>query len=148
MRKERVRATPSWRNGGGRYDTVFLKLNNRQRGFRALGLARLHLLFYFHYSDVPYLCALVDDFVVVGNQPDENTGLWRVKHSINPYNRHQVSRIIPLQDIRRTAHLIPVFRGTDLVPNHSIPETTLDSMRSGEFYVNKYVDHDAFETAF
>jgi hypothetical protein len=148
MRKERVRASSSWRGRGSRYDTVFLKLNNTQHGFRALAIARLRLFFSFHHSNISYLCALVDDFVTIGDEPDGNTGMWRVKRSINPYNRRQVSRVIPLHDIFRAAHLIPVFHGTDLISNDSVPEMTLDTARFGNFYVNKYIDHHAFEIAF
>ena len=127
---------------------VLLKLNNSEHGFHALSIACLHLLFSLYHVNTLHLCALVDDFEPVGAQPDKHTGMWQVKCSIDPYLCRQVSCIISLHDILCAAHLIPVFCGTDLIPNNAIPETTLDSMHHGEFYVNKYVDHHAFEILF
>ena len=42
------------------------------------------------------------------------------------------------------AHLIPVFKSKAQVPKNVLPDFTLDT-HQGNFYVNKYVDHHAFE---
>jgi len=144
MRRELIRATSKWRNGAKRYDTVFIKLNNGMTGLQAFSIARVYLFFSFRYHLMDYPCALVDDYIVVGDGPDENTGMWRVKW---PHARERISRVIDLRDILRAAHLIPIFKDTRrTIPPEALPETTLDKYHY--FYVNKFADHHSFEIAF
>jgi hypothetical protein len=147
MSQELIRAVPMWRNGASRYDTVFLKLNNGKNGMHALSVARIRLFFTFTYLSVEYQCALVDDYILQGNGPDEDTGMWQVKRAIDFQTRHPISRVINLKDILRASHLIPVFHGTSNVPTHLTSDGTLDHYRNKLFYVNKFVDYHAFETA-
>jgi hypothetical protein len=147
MCQEIIRAVAMWRKGASRYDTVFLKLENNERGMRALGVARVRLFFTFHYALVKYQCALVDDYILQGNGPDENTGMWRVKRAIDFQSRHPISRVIHLKDILRASHLIPVFHGTPNVATNLTANATLDHYRNAVFYVNKFVDYHAFEIA-
>jgi hypothetical protein len=148
MCQELIRAVSTWRSGASRYDTVFLKLENGERGMRALGVARVRLFFTFHYSLVDYQCALVEDYILHGNGPDEDTGMWKVKRAIDFQTRLPISRVIYLKDILRASHLIPVFHGTPNVATHLTAEASLDHYRNKFHYVNKFVDYHAFETVF
>lgn len=48
--------------------------------------------------------------------------------------------------IVRAAHLMPVF-GSGFTPKHLTPALSLTTIFRG-WYVNKYIDHHAFEIAF
>ena len=75
MRRERIRAVPSWRNGPGRYDTVFVSEDASLPGMQGLLVARVLLLFSFKAHGVLYPCALVHWFSRVGHECDEDTGM-------------------------------------------------------------------------
>jgi hypothetical protein len=148
MRRELIRAVSKWRNQDkSRYDTVFLKSENREPG-TALDVARIRLFFSFKYFSVDYQCALVEDYMLHGNGPDVDMGMRKVKCAIDFQTGHPISRVITLQDILRAAHLIPVFHGTQNIPTHITADDSLDYYHDTPFYVNKFVDHHAFETAF
>ncbi|KAM6490793.1 hypothetical protein JOM56_013756 [Amanita muscaria] len=147
MRKERIRAVQKWRKGPARYDTVFIKLNNGEPGIRSFSIARVRLFLTIKHYDQCYECALVHDYVLLGNAPSEVTGMWKVKPAKpNPRNNHSVLRIIPLNMILRAAQLIPVYHGAREVPQDLKPSQTLDTYHL--FYVNKFIDHHTFEIAF
>jgi hypothetical protein len=80
----------------------------------------------------------------VGNLPDDYTGMWVVELDVLG-NGEAFTLIIHLNMIIRASHLIPVF-GPQCVSKTLSFTDTLDAFFS--FYVNKYVDHHAFETAF
>ncbi|KAH9044390.1 hypothetical protein EDB85DRAFT_2070585 [Lactarius pseudohatsudake] len=124
MHRERIYAVKSWRKGPGRYDTIFFNADPSMEGMRG----------------VEYPCALVHWFSCVGDSPDEQTGMWVVE----PDHKSHVS-IIHLDGIVRASHLLPVFGQGCVSTTLSFPNT-LDTFTS--FYVNKYVDHHAFEIAF
>ncbi|OSX55713.1 hypothetical protein POSPLADRAFT_1117085, partial [Postia placenta MAD-698-R-SB12] len=92
MRRERIRATPSWRSGPGRYDCVFVN-NNDADGFRGLLAARVRLFFSFTYEQVKYPCALVEWFSPVSQEPDDDTGMWIVEPDFDEDGRRSVSVI-------------------------------------------------------
>jgi hypothetical protein len=150
MCQELIRAVSQWRKGASRYDTVFLKLENDERDMQAFGVARVRLFFTFLYLMESYQCALVDDFVLHGDRPDEDTGMWKVKRSIDFQARQPISRVVYLKTILRASHLIPVFAGTPSIATDVTADTVLDSdqYRNKLFYVNKFVDYHAFETVF
>ena len=153
MCRERIWAVPVWRKdaAASRYDTVFLKKNTttgREHGMHTLGIGRVRLFFTFCYLSVDYECALVDNYTLQGNGPDTDTGMWKVKRTIDSRSRSQISHVVALTEILRAAHLIPVFYGTPSIPHHITANTALDHYRNREFYVNKFVDYHAFETAF
>ncbi len=52
--------------------------------------------------------------------------------------------IIPISQILRTAHLIPVYDG-EPIPHKFLFTDTLDHYT--EFYVNKFIDQHTFELA-
>jgi len=148
MRREVIHAVAQWRKGVSRYDTVLIKLNNGESGMRAFSVGRLRLLFSFRYFMSTYICALVDDFHVVDDGPDLDTGMWKVKKAFHLRSRRRLSRVICLTDILRAVHLIPIFKVTVtgrqvMLPEKSSPDTALDDYQL--FYVNKYIDHHMFE---
>ncbi|KAH9020564.1 hypothetical protein EDB85DRAFT_2075668 [Lactarius pseudohatsudake] len=146
MRCERIRAVTSWRKGAGHYDTVFVNADSAVEGMRGLYVARVRLFFSFSFEGVHYPCALVNWFSCKDDSPDDSTGMWIVE----PYTqggdgKNPSSDIIHLDTILWAAHLLPVF-GSECVSRTLSCTDTLDTFSS--FYVNKYVDHHAFEIAF
>ena len=79
----------------------------------------------------------------MGDLPDADTGMWVVKPDISD-NLISLA-VIHLDTVVRACHLIPIF-GSDLLPKTLLCTDTLDTFT--HFYVNKYVDHHAFEVAF
>jgi len=144
MHRERIRAAPRWWNGRPRYDSVFLDRDSSLPGLRGLYVARVRLLFSFAHRKTRYPCALVEWFLVVGDQPDDLTGLWVVEPDVDESGRRATS-VIHLDSIVRAAHLLPVF-GEGFIPVDFDFSYSLDAFQS--FYVNKYADHHANEIAF
>lgn len=143
MRYERIRAVDTWRNGPGRYDCVFISTDPTVEGMRGFDIAQVRLFFSFKHNGVHYPCAFVHWFKHVHDSPDENTGMWVVE----PETREDGTRfasVIHLDCIFRAAHLMPVF-GHEFVPTYLSYTQTLDAFRT--YYVNKYIDHQAFEIA-
>lgn len=146
MHRERIRATPSWKKSGvelPRYDCVFVESNPDLPGFEGMLVARVRLLFSFEFLNIVYPCALVDWFEKAGADVDADTGMWVVKPEVRRGGR--VSSVIHLDCVLRGAHLLPIF-GDDFVPLILRYSSTLSVFRA--FYVNKYIDHHAFETVF
>ncbi len=144
MRKEIIRATPSWRKGLARYDCVFITTDEAEPGFRGLQVARVKLFLSFVYHETRYECALIHWFNDVGLEPDELTGMWVVEPDMNADGTPHLS-IVHIDTILRAAHLIPVYTNELIHKNHKY-EATLDSFE--RFFVNKYADHHAHEIAF
>ena len=146
MRREHIRATPSWRKGQPRYDTVFVETDSTKSGMRGMHIARVFLFFSFTFNFTEYPCALIQWFEAVDDTPDDETGMWVVEPEILD-NGAPFLAVIHVDCILRAAHLIPVY-GEDFVQErHEInPSTTLDNFTT--FYVNKYVDSHANEIAF
>jgi hypothetical protein len=144
MRRERIRAVESWRKGPSRYDTIFINTDPSKEGMRGLDVARVRLFFSISHDGVEYSCALVHWFSRVGDLPDADTGMWVVKPDISDDGKDLIS-IIHLDTVVRACHLIPLF-GSQLIPRTLLCTDTLNTFT--HFYVNKYVDHHAFEIAF
>ena len=158
MRKEVIRATPSWRGGAARYDCVYIVTDASQEGFRSMDVARIKLFFSFKHMGRSIECALVHWFKVVGETPDNDTGMWVVKPeyldaSSNRRNRADAPieppkprlAIVNVDTILRAAHLIPVY-GESFIPVGTHFSDSLDKF--DRFFVNKYIDHQAYEVAF
>jgi hypothetical protein len=130
---------------GFRNDTVFLKTNvDQSPGLNGYGIARIRTFFSFRYYAIRYDCALIDDYELVGNTADEDTGMWKVRVKRDPRSRRTIRRVIPLTDIFRAAHLIPVFKGTSDARLKGVSlETSLDDYQV--FYVNAFIDYHAFQ---
>ena len=144
MRREYIHATPSWRKGHPRYDCIFVNSNPELLGMRGLTVARVFLFFSFWHENIKYLCALVQWFSTLGTVPDHETGLWMVRPDFHDDERPYLG-IIPLESIFRAAHLNPVYRTSAFVSRSLTMHNTLDEFKL--FYVNKFVDHHAFEIA-
>jgi hypothetical protein len=144
MRRERIRAVKSWRKGPGRYDTIFVNTDSSIEGMRGLDIARVRLFFSFSHDGVDYPCALVRWFSRVGDLPDDNTGMWVVEPESLDDGEPFMS-IVHLDAIVRASHLLPVFGQGHVLRTLKFPDT-LDTF--SRFYVNKFIDHHAFEIAF
>ncbi|KAI0674730.1 hypothetical protein C8Q78DRAFT_1118259 [Trametes maxima] len=153
MHREHIRVTPSWRKGPARRDCIFLGNDPSAPGFRSLHVARARLLFSFRPDpmfnlnpelpdEVP--CALVEWFSPVGDEPDDETGLWMVEPDMDEHGSRQLG-IVHIETVLRSAHLIPAF-GEDPIPPYLKSSDALDSFHA--YYVNKYADHHAHEIAF
>lgn len=144
MRRERIRATPSWRKGPPRYDCAFIETDPDASGMKGLHVARVRLLFSFQFANQTYPCALVEWFEPISEDPDELTGLWIVEPEFREDGTRERS-VVHLDTIVRAAHLIGVY-GNDSLPHTFHFSNSLDVFRA--FYVNKYVDHHSHEIAF
>lgn len=144
MRKERIRAVPSWYKGPARYDTVFVETDANAEGMQALSIARARLFFSFTFRGSFYPCALVQWFRCIYDIPDDATGMWVVEPEYDE-DGEPLMAVIHLDTIIRASHLIPTYRRAE-VPRGLLPAYSLDIFK--RFYVNKFVDHHAFEIAF
>ncbi|GLB39957.1 hypothetical protein LshimejAT787_0704670 [Lyophyllum shimeji] len=124
MHRERIRATPSWKKGRGRFDCVFVETGGEDNlvGFRGLHVARVLLFFSFDFNGTMYRCALVQWFTTFGQAP-----------------------FIHIDSILRGAHLIGYY-GDRMLPTSFSYTDTLHSFPL--FYVSKYIDHHSHEIAF
>ena len=148
MYREVIRCTPSWPRGdipGPRRDCVFVDMGNAENmGMKGLLVARVYLFFKFLYERVSYPCALVH-WYSTSDVPDPDTGLWVVQ----PESTHQGARhmgVIHVDSIVRGAHLLPRFPSDAPVYREVNYMNVLDLYTS--FYVNKFIDHHAFEIVF
>ena len=104
----------------------------------------MRLFFTFSHDGVEYPCVLVCWFSCVGDSPDDDTGMWVVEPDTLDDGEPFMS-IIHLDAIVQASHLLPVF-GRGRVSRTLQFTDTLDTFT--RFYVNKYIDHHAFEIAF
>ena len=124
---------------------VYLSIPTQRRtGCVVLMLHECDFFFPFKQSGVVYPCALVDWYSRVGDVPDEETGMWMVERDVNP-NGTAFSAVIHIDSILRAAHLIGMY-GEDFVPKGILPCHSLNVFHS--YYVNKFIDHHAFEIAY
>jgi hypothetical protein len=144
MRRERIRAISNWRNDGSRYDCMFVNTDPTEDGMRGLDVARARLFFSFRHSGVVYPCALVEWYSRIGDAPHDNTGMWMVEPDVKA-DGTAFSAVIHIDSIFRAAHLIGVY-GEDFVPRGIQPCHSLDIFHT--YYVNKFIDHQAFEIAY
>ena len=142
MYRERIRSNPSWYNDGPRHDTVFVVLDESQAGMHGMLVARVLLFFSYYdaYLDENVPCALVNWFVLDGDEPDKATGMWILCPEYE--GRVRTVEVIHLDSIARGAHLLPVF-GSGFLPEDFQYEVSLDVFCS--YFVNHYIDHHAHE---
>jgi hypothetical protein len=144
MRRERIRAVQSWKKGPPRYDCIFVSTDPTAEGMHGLDIGRARLFFKFEFDGVTYPCALIQWFSRIGDSPDEDTGMWMVKPDVDD-SGSPIRFIIHLDSIMRAAHLIGIY-GDRCLPSTVTFDRSLDIFRS--YYVNKYIDHHAFEIAY
>jgi hypothetical protein len=143
MRRELIRATPSWRDGPPRYDCAFFNSDPDQDGMRGLDIVRVLLFFALPFRGKLYPCALVRWYTRLGDELHPDVGMWVVEPERE--RGEPVISVIHLDCIVCAAHLIPVYRG------HRVPDglnltDSLDAFHA--FYVSKFADHHIFEIAF
>lgn len=147
MRREYIRSTPKWRSDGERRDCIFVTTDSSRRGMEALTAARVFLFFSFKHNGRTHPCALVQWFPCIDEHPDEDTGMWIVRPE---YLRTRGSppslQIIHTDSIFRSAHLLPIFAGSQFVPPHLHFTQTLDAFNS--FYVSKWADHNTHDVLY
>ena len=122
-------ATPSWRKGAPRYDTILVETDPDYDGMQGTDDAQAKLFLSLRYAGTEYRCALVDWF-----SPDEDTGLWVVERDCDA-NGHQISQVIDIDTIIRCAHLIGVY-GPD--PDNTELKFSDSLYAFHTYYVNKY----------
>ena len=79
IHREHIRSTPSWYKGPPRYDCTYVNAHPCLEGMQGLDIARILLLFSFAFEGTTYPCALVRWFWLIGDKPDEDTGMWIVE---------------------------------------------------------------------
>ncbi|EMD32310.1 hypothetical protein CERSUDRAFT_58825 [Gelatoporia subvermispora B] len=146
MHREHIWAMPCWYGGAEPFDCVFVnetsthgKIPSLSDGLRVV---RVRLFFSFRYRGVRYPCALMHWFKVIGNAPDEVAGMWIVRKDCNHRTHLPNISVIHLSHVLRSAHLPPVFTHA-LIPSEHQPHQTLRVFKL--FYVNRYIDHHAYE---
>src|SRR6202041_1333154 len=113
MRREYIRATPSWRKSSSCYDCVFPNRNPDIPGMGGMDVVHVLLFFSFDYSGTTYPCALVHWFPVVGDEPDEDTDMWIVELGVDQEGLPDIY-IIHLDSVVRATHLLGVFGNTPM----------------------------------
>ncbi|KAF6755521.1 hypothetical protein DFP72DRAFT_811411, partial [Ephemerocybe angulata] len=144
MRREIIRATPSWQNGPPRHDCVYIERDPDEAGFNGLNVAQVRFFLSFKHRNREYQCAYVHWFEAFGEAPCDITGLWRVAPDTSGRAHRRMASIIHIDSILRSAHLIPVY-GPRPIPKVHYSQS-LQSFNL--FYVNRYIDYHAHETVF
>ena len=138
---EHIRATPSWQHGPAQYDCAFVNSWPELEGMHGLDVICIFLFFYFTYEGITYPCAFVCWYTLVGEEPDEDTGMWMVKPEES--DGSPTVSVIHLECIFHAAHLLPIYAATnDPIPHSLSLHETLDTFTI--FYVNKFIDHHTF----
>ncbi|TCD67754.1 hypothetical protein EIP91_011996 [Steccherinum ochraceum] len=154
MRRELIRATPTWWGGTApRYDCVLVATGAKE-SICGYEVARLKLLFSFSHRGVRYPCALVRWYAKRDEQPDPITGMWILHPAysqpppsaspVDPDSLPPVISVIHIQQIYRAAHLLPGFVDDSPVPSDATFQNALDLF--SEFYLNKFADIRMYET--
>lgn len=142
--RERIHATPSWgKKRIPRYDTVFV-VTGDEPGMKGLDIARVHLIFSVEHRGKTYPCALIQWYSKLEDEPDSLTGMWRVSPDFDESGR-PAREVISLDTIIRASHLLGDPDNRPLPPDVTFV-TALSKFKA--FFVNKYVDHHAYEIAF
>ena len=148
MYREVIRSTLFWPRGdipGPRRDCIFVDMGDSENnGMKGLLVARVYLFFKFSHNSVDYPCALVR-WYSTSDEPDATTGLWVVEPETTHRGMRHMS-VIHLDSIVCGAHLLPRFPSDAPVYREINYTNVLDVYKT--FYVNKFIDHHAFEIAF
>jgi hypothetical protein len=107
-------------------------------------LWRVYLFFRFSHAGVNYPCVLVR-WYSTSEEPDTINRLWIVQPESTRPRQHHMS-IIHVDTIVCGTHLLPRFPSDVPVYRQINYTDVLDLFTS--FYVNKSIDHHAFEIAF
>ncbi|EIW85634.1 hypothetical protein CONPUDRAFT_118570 [Coniophora puteana RWD-64-598 SS2] len=143
LKRERIRSVPLWRNEARRRDCAFVVTRPDVSGIFSMEVARVLAFFSFRYMDHAYPCVVVHWYKWFGEDRDELTGMYMVQPSMNPSGSNHVE-VVHIDSLVRAAHLLPCFEAK-FVSRDETCHTSLDDYKL--FYVNRFVDHHAFELA-
>jgi len=134
-----------WQGGPLRQDTVLVNTGhggNTQLPMSSYVAAWVLLFFLFTYGGDDYCMALVWWYILTNDSGhrDEATGMWLVECEYQNEEPHL--SVIHVDAILCAVHLL-LFFGHEPVVRVVTQDNSLD--RFGRFYVNRYVDHQAFE---
>ncbi|KAI6046587.1 hypothetical protein EDC04DRAFT_2864743 [Pisolithus marmoratus] len=144
MHSEHIQSMPSWRKGPAWYDTVFLEKDQDIPGMEGLHIGQVFTFFSLIYNSVRYPCVLIQWFTTILDQAQEDTGMWIMEPDFDT-NGQQQMEVVHIHSILCGAHLIPVY-GHDHLSADVHYMDSLDIFHM--YYVNKYIDHHAFEIMF
>jgi hypothetical protein len=133
MRREHIRATSSWRGGPARYDCILINSDPNVEGALGFEIARVFLFFSFQHQSKTYPCALVQWYSYMGDEPDEDTGFWKIEPDADDDGSPH-----------RAVHLMPAYNTNEFIDKAITMHSSLDKFQC--FYVNKFVDHHSFAT--
>ena len=142
--KQCIWSTPVWQQGPLCCDCVFIKKDTRLDGMCGLHVAQVLLFLSFTSHHILYPCALVQWFVIVGNAPCGETGMWIVKPEMEEVST-QATSIICIDSIVWGTHLIGVY-GELFLPCGFSHFDSLSTFQA--YYVNKFIDYHTNEIAF
>ncbi|KAH9855876.1 hypothetical protein C2E23DRAFT_723172 [Lenzites betulinus] len=138
--REHIRSVASWRQGPPRQDCAFVKKSPFVPALRNLAVVRVVMFFSFRtVARSTHECALVTGYTPVGEEPDQDTGMWIVKPQTDT-DDDPVYSVLSIHDIIRAAHLIG-HSGNETIPNDLLYTDALNAFSA--FYVNKYIDYHA-----
>jgi hypothetical protein len=144
MRREQIRAAPSWRYDAPRYDCAFVSSGSEDDPLQGLNVCRIFLFFTFVHKNILYPCALIQWYSFVGNEPDEDTGMWMVEPDIRSDDSRLLA-VVHIDSIYRAAHLMPAYLTAQFIDRSLGMHDSLDFFDL--FYINKFADHNAFQIA-
>ena len=111
---------------------------------KALLAACVYLFFRLLYGRISYPCALVH-WYSMSNNPNPDTGLWAVQPELTHQGMCHLS-VIHVDSIVCGMHLLPKFLSDAPIYWEINYTNVLDLYTS--YYVNKFINHHAFEIAF
>jgi len=141
---EVIQSTPSWHNKKPHHDCVFVEHDTEALGIQGLDIVYVLAFMSFVADGVHYPSTLVQWFTHVYEEPDQLTGMWMVQAEQSADGSPIVS-VIHTKYILRGTHLIPIF-GQDFIPPGLHFSHSLDTFSA--FYVNRFINHHAFEILF
>ena len=109
-----------------------------------MNVAGAKLFFSVTMNRIKYPCALVHWYLLVGDSPDENMGMWVVELDILD-NGWPWTAVIHLDTIVCLAHLLPIYRERRAPRGMKYTDS---SDTFSEFYVSKFADHHTVKIAF
>jgi hypothetical protein len=126
-----------------RYDCVFVNTNDKVDGMRSMEVMQVICFFSFVFLGTTYLCALVQWYSHIAEEPDNDTGMWMVSPDFD-HDGNPILAVIHIDSIFCAAHLIPIF-GDSIIPDNITYYNSLDNFKG--FYVNRFADHHTFDIA-
>ena len=138
MLHKHICSTHKWRNSPERCDCVFVEHAEDIAGFCGMFTAQVYAFIKFKYNSITFHCAVVKLFSTIGDLLCPNTSMWTAQED-DEYD------LVHIDTIVHAAHLIGIV-GESIIPHGLLPSDTLNVFKT--FYINKFIDHHAFELAF